>query len=206
MRGERALLGIGEYLVGRACHRLPREIRDERYREWAGELPAILHDREIRLAPYRAVRMLGYAADTLRGTALAPGRARRRPAAPSTLLPSLLLIAALVNAVWAVWNAVRAPGHGVNYVLVAWSLVLVAWPVSRYAGSGPRITGLIVISSCLAGEVIYIWNAVQAPGDWVNYFVAAWLFLLNVAWWLVRRWARTRGHDAGRAGRVTASS
>ena len=135
MRGERALLGIGEYLVGRACRRLPREIRDERYREWAAELPAILHDREIRLAPYRAVRMLGYAADTLRGTALAPGRARRR----ATLLPSLLLIAALVNVVWAVWDAVRAPGHGANYVLVAWSLVLVAWSVSHYARPGPRI-------------------------------------------------------------------
>ena len=84
MRAEPALLRIGEYLVRRACHRLPPETRGERYREWAAELPAILHDREIRLAPYRAVRMLGYAADTLRGTARASGRAGvglRRPRA-----------------------------------------------------------------------------------------------------------------------------
>ena len=74
MRAERSLLRIGEYLVGRACRRLPREIRDERCREWAAELPAILRDPEIRLAPHRAVRMLGYAADTVRATALAPGR------------------------------------------------------------------------------------------------------------------------------------
>jgi len=89
---ERALLRVGEYLVGVACRRLPPEIQDERYREWAAELPAIVHDREIRPAPYRAVRMLSYAADTLRGTALMPDRARRRlAAATSALVPGLLL-------------------------------------------------------------------------------------------------------------------
>ncbi len=83
MRAERALLRMGEYLVGLACRRLPHEIRDERYREWAAELPAILQDPGIRLAPHRAVRMLLYAADTLRGTALTPGRARRLARHPS---------------------------------------------------------------------------------------------------------------------------
>ena len=63
MRAERHLLRLSEYLVGRACQRLPKDIREESYREWAAELPAILHDRQIRLAPRRAVRMLGYAAD-----------------------------------------------------------------------------------------------------------------------------------------------
>ena len=78
MRAERQLLRIGEYLVGRACQRLPQDIREERYREWAAELPAILHDPQIRLAPRRAVRMLAYAADTVRGATLTPARARRR--------------------------------------------------------------------------------------------------------------------------------
>ena len=205
MRAEPALLRIGEYLVRRACHRLPPETRGERYREWAAELPAILHDREIRLAPYRAVRMLGYAADTLRGTARASGRARRGPAAPSSILPSVLFMAALGSMVFEIRDLVRDPGHWVNYVLVAWSLVLAAWPVSQYLRSGARITGLIVISSLIAGEVIYISNAVQAPGDWVNYLAAAWLILLYLTWWLVRRWVRAGRHKAGPADRVTAS-
>lgn len=205
MKGERALLRIGEYLVGRSSRRLPPEIRDERYREWAAELPAILHDREIRLAAYRAVRMLGYAADTLRGTALTPGRARRRPAVPSILVNGLLFVAGLVATVWSIWNTVLVPGHGVNYVLVVWSLFLLAWPISQYARSSARMSGLIAISSGLAGEVVWIWNAVQAPGDWVNYFVAAWLFSLYLAWWLIRQWVRTGGHNAGRSGQVTAS-
>ena len=205
MRAEPALLRIGEYLVRRACRRLPPETRGERYREWAAELPAILHDREIRLAPYRAVRMLGYAADTLRGTARASGRARRGHAAPSSILPGLLFMAALGSMVFEIRDLVRDPGHWVNYVLVAWSLVLAAWPVSHYLRSGARITGLIVISSLIAGEVIYISNAVQAPGDWVNYLAAAWFILLYLTWWLVRRWVRTGRHKAGPADRVTAS-
>jgi F-type H+-transporting ATPase subunit b len=78
MRAERQLLSIGEHLVSRACRRLPEDAREERYREWVAELPAILHDPQIRFAPRRAVRMLAYAADTARGAALTPARARRR--------------------------------------------------------------------------------------------------------------------------------
>ena len=61
MRGERRLLRIGEYLIARACRRLSADTRDERYREWAAELPAILRDPGIRLAARRAARMLGFA-------------------------------------------------------------------------------------------------------------------------------------------------
>lgn len=77
MRGERRLLRIGEYLIARACARLPAGARQERYREWVGELPAILHDPGVRPAARRAARMLRYASGTIRGTALAPGSARR---------------------------------------------------------------------------------------------------------------------------------
>jgi hypothetical protein len=197
MRAERALLRIGEYLVGRACRRLPREIRDERYREWAAELPAILRDPEVRAAPYRAARMLFYAADTLRGTALAPARARRRPA-PFTSLLGLLFIAGLVLVVWGIRDTVRAPGSWVNYMQVTWSLFLVAWPVSQYVRSAARMTVLIVISGNLAGVVVCAWKAVQAPRDWANYFVAACQFLLVLvvlACWLVSRRVRAGGHD-----------
>jgi DivIVA domain-containing protein len=77
MRGERLLLRLGEYLIARACRRLPAGTRDERYREWAAELPAILRDPDTRLPARRAARMLGYAAGTLWGTARAPGSTRR---------------------------------------------------------------------------------------------------------------------------------
>jgi ABC-type Fe3+ transport system permease subunit len=72
MRGERHALRAGEYLVSRACRKLPARIREERYQEWLAELPVILHDREVGPAPLRVVRMLAFAADTLRGTTLAP--------------------------------------------------------------------------------------------------------------------------------------
>ena len=72
MRGERYALRAGEYLVWMACRRLPARIRQERYQEWLAELPAILRDPSAGPAPLRVVRMLAFAADTLRGTALAP--------------------------------------------------------------------------------------------------------------------------------------
>ncbi len=74
-----------EWLVRRACRRLPDSIRDETNREWAAELPAITGDPDIRLAPVRAVRALSYAAGTFRGARrlrrMAGGaRGGRRPA------------------------------------------------------------------------------------------------------------------------------
>ena len=56
---------------------LPAAARDERYQEWAAELPVILGDPEIKPTAARAARMLWFAADTLRGAALGPGPARR---------------------------------------------------------------------------------------------------------------------------------
>jgi hypothetical protein len=53
---------ICERLIGAACSRLPEDMRAERCREWAAELPAILHDQSIRLGPRRAVRALTYSA------------------------------------------------------------------------------------------------------------------------------------------------
>ena len=77
MRGERRLLRTGEYLIARASRHLPAGARDERYREWVAELPAILQDPDVRPAARRAARMLRYASGTIRGTALTPGSARR---------------------------------------------------------------------------------------------------------------------------------
>jgi hypothetical protein len=80
MTGGRWLLRVGEFLVGRAARHLPAAARDERYQEWAAELPVILGDPEIKPAAARAARMLWFAADTLRGAAVGPGPARHRGA------------------------------------------------------------------------------------------------------------------------------
>jgi DivIVA domain-containing protein len=110
MRGERRLLRAGEYLIARACRHLPAEARDERYREWAAELPAILADPDVRLAARRAARMLRYASGTIRGTALAPGSAPRvmahtaRAAVP-------WIIAFLVTFLW---QLARAPHEWIS--------------------------------------------------------------------------------------------
>jgi hypothetical protein len=106
MRGERCALRAGEHLVSLACRRLPARIRQERYQEWLAELPVILHDREAGPAPLRVVRMLAFAADTLRGTTLAPDayRGAHRGGAVKTihwLAVGLLLFSALLGALLA---------------------------------------------------------------------------------------------------------
>jgi hypothetical protein len=59
---------IAEHLLRRACRRLPGDIRDERYREWAAELPAIIHDPGIRVAFLRSARALRYTLGIARST------------------------------------------------------------------------------------------------------------------------------------------
>ena len=66
MRGERPLLRLGEYLVRQACARLPLAVREERYREWAAELTAILSDSDIGSGLRRSARALSYAAGVSR--------------------------------------------------------------------------------------------------------------------------------------------
>lgn len=72
MRGERYALRAGETLVSLACRLLPAKIRQERYQEWLAELPVMLRDPSAGPAPVRVLRMLAFAADTLRGTVRAP--------------------------------------------------------------------------------------------------------------------------------------
>jgi hypothetical protein len=75
-----------ERLIRRACRHLPDDARDERYREWAAELPAILHDPDIRFTLVRSARALRYAAGIyrsthhLRGAAGMPAKDTRQPA------------------------------------------------------------------------------------------------------------------------------
>jgi hypothetical protein len=56
---------IAEYLIFRASRHLPGDAREERYREWVAELPAILTDPDVRLVR-RQARALRFAAGTIR--------------------------------------------------------------------------------------------------------------------------------------------
>jgi hypothetical protein len=49
-----------EWLIHTACRRLPADVRAERCREWAAELPAILDDQSIRSPFLRMLRVLTF--------------------------------------------------------------------------------------------------------------------------------------------------
>jgi hypothetical protein len=80
---------LAEWRIRSACHRLPEDMREECYREWAAELPAILGDPGGDRGFLRAARALSYSAGISRATrrlrhlsAGSGGHARPAPAAP----------------------------------------------------------------------------------------------------------------------------
>jgi hypothetical protein len=96
-RAQRA----AEYMLRHACRRLPAGIGAERYAEWAAELPAILHDPDIRPAFRRPVRALRYAAGIYRTTRRLPEADGAVPAGyqpaifprPDGVLPAIAAVA-----------------------------------------------------------------------------------------------------------------
>jgi hypothetical protein len=123
MRGERGLLRIGEFLIGRASRLLPGEIRDERRREWTAELPAILRDPDTSRPALRAAHMLAYAAGTVWGTALAPGCARGRLTAVMAVVVGLLTADFLALLPIGIHGVMKAPGDWVAYYWIAISAI-----------------------------------------------------------------------------------
>jgi hypothetical protein len=194
MRGERQLLRLGEYLVGRASRQLPRKARDERYREWVAELPVILRDPQVRFAPRRAVRMVIYAADTFRGTTIMCARLRRRLLLPLTVL----LVASLATSTWNIWDIAQAPGQPLNYLRLAWNLLLVAYPVSVIVRCAWRVSTLIVCVGALLGVAVNFWDAVQDPADRGFYLSAASFLLLGLLVGLAILWALARRRSGAR--------
>jgi hypothetical protein len=191
VRGERGLVWVGDGLVRWASRRLPRDVRDERYREWSAELPAILHDPEIGLAPWRAVRMLSYAADTLRGAARTAGRGRRR----FDLVIRLMFAVMVAMAGDAIWTSVRTPGNGPNYLKLTWALLNIGFCINESAHRSARIRIVLWVTSSLVLAAQLLWEAAETPGDWWDYALTAVLFL--AAGWAVNQLARTR--PAGQA-------
>jgi hypothetical protein len=154
MRAERTALRAGETLISLACRRLPAGIRPERYQEWAAELPVILRDPGAGPAPVRVVRMLAFAADTLRGTALAAeayhgahrGAPARNTAAQSIrwLGTGLLLLGGLLGGVLfllayeacIIYQLAAGPNLAFSVPLVLVSLAATCIP--RWASPGRR--------------------------------------------------------------------
>jgi hypothetical protein len=114
--------------VSRACRKLPARIREGRYQEWLAELPVILHDREAGPAPLRVVRMLAFAADTLRGTTLAPDayRGAHPGGAVKTirwLAVGLLLLSALLGTLLALLALLAYEGYIIYQLIAGASLI-----------------------------------------------------------------------------------
>jgi hypothetical protein len=126
VRGERPLLRIGGYLIALASRLLPGQTRDERFREWTAELPAILRDPDTRLAAHRAARMLSYAAGAVWGSALAAGGARGRLTAVMAVVVGLLTANSLTLMVWGILGVATNPGDWVHYYWLAGGIIYLA--------------------------------------------------------------------------------
>ena len=106
-----------EWLIEAACRRLADDVRADRCREWAAELPAILDDQSIRLSFLRTVRALTFCAGISRTTCQLRRRARagsrraQRQAGtvkpPASEVAARAVVAAVVWLVWA-WIALTA--------------------------------------------------------------------------------------------------
>ena len=88
---------LAERLIRHACRRLPDDIRDERYREWIAEVPAILDDQYVRFAARRITHALLFAADHHRGAQLPRNAASRPTARTLRLLASWLALSTVVS-------------------------------------------------------------------------------------------------------------
>ena len=207
MRGERGLLRAGEFLVACAARWLPARVRDERYREWAAELPAILGDPGLGPPWRRAAAMAGYALGTVRAAALTAGqdsyrgahRGRGRRAAVMTarrLLFPLVAVAGLlgllslplVYLVSAGTGLGLWPAAGVAFVVVVTALVVRRVLPRRACAVGAVVSGSWLVYLCTAS--LAGWPAgppvLTRSGGWVFGVLAA-FYLRDLTVSAVRR-------------------
>jgi hypothetical protein len=104
----------------------------------------------------------------------------------------LLLAAGLVSVIWTIVAIVGTVGDPLNYLQLAWGVLLVAYPLSMLMHSALRVTTLLASGGVLAGMAVFLWQAARAPANWANYFVAALFLLLLLAMGIASRWARIR--------------
>jgi hypothetical protein len=104
----------------------------------------------------------------------------------------LLLVAGLVSVIWTIVAIVGTLGDPLNYLQLAWGVLLVAYPLSMLMHSALRVSTLIASGGVLAGMAVFLWQGARAPADWVNYFAAAWFLVMLLAMGIASRWARIR--------------
>jgi hypothetical protein len=100
-----------------------------------------------------------------------------------------------------VWAVVQAPGDALNYLRLAWGLLFVASVIRNRVRPAGRMTALLGTSAIVAAWAVLLGGAALAPGNWVNYVLAALVLVplvayLPFAWWHRRRQARAGGHNA----------
>jgi hypothetical protein len=149
---------LAGHLIRRACRRLPDDIRDERCREWAAELPAILHDPGIRFAPRRSARALRYAAGTIRSTRRQPratGDTRQRQHAPRT--PAVISIGS--NDL----SSRMVVGMGIYLLVVVLTITVLAlinppgwWPIIPVFVAGAGFVAFCLADLARASDVRYL--------------------------------------------------
>jgi hypothetical protein len=103
---------IAGWLIRTACRRLPADVREERHREWAAELAAILDDQSIHPPFLRALRALTFCMGIFRTTrklslparaaSRRTGNSRWRSGAPKTWPPEVALRAVVGLVAWLV--------------------------------------------------------------------------------------------------------
>jgi hypothetical protein len=148
-------------------------MREERYREWAAELPAILHDPDTRSAVRRAARMLRYAAGTIRGTALAPSNARGRLTAAMavvlTVVAAVFTVSIVAVMVTNVMSAAKAPGDWVPYFWITASGINLSWLGGTLARRIRRADGPMAA----VGNAVLDYGAWMIPGWLLSWLLRA---------------------------------
>ena len=111
---------FADYLIRRACRRLPGSAADERYREWAAEVHAILNDPATRPEMLRLARALRYAVGITRCThdPQLAGRNNSRSLA-RRLITGVAVYLCVIGLFFGINTAFRLQGPGPLIVVIA---------------------------------------------------------------------------------------
>jgi hypothetical protein len=79
-------------------------------------------------------------------------------------LDRLMPVAGLVVVALEIWATVQAPGDGLNYLRLAWSLLFLTYLLRKRSHRAGRVTALLGIGASLVLVAVFFAQAAQAPG------------------------------------------